>query len=83
MAALDPFLEALPPGFRHAVEVRNSEHLSLDYLAMLSAPNVAHVLNAWTRMPALEDHVQLPGIFAADFMVVEHCCDRAELTSKP
>jgi uncharacterized protein YecE (DUF72 family) len=70
MARLDTFLESLPEGFQYAVEIRNREYLIPDYLAMLASRNVAHVFNAWTRMPALDDQAQLPEAFAADFTVV-------------
>ncbi len=69
-ARLDPFLAGLPGGFRYAVEIRNPEYLTPDYFAMLAAHNVAHVYNAWTRMPALADQVMLPGAFTADFTAV-------------
>lgn len=67
---LDPFLEALPGGFRYAVEIRNPEYLSPVYLTLLKAYGVAHVLNAWTRMPTLEAQAEMPGVFDADFTVV-------------
>jgi uncharacterized protein YecE (DUF72 family) len=67
---LDRFLEALPEAFRYAVEIRNPEYLGPDYFAMLSAYGVAHVFNAWTRMPELGTQAELPGAFAADFTVV-------------
>jgi uncharacterized protein YecE (DUF72 family) len=70
MATLDPFLQALPEGYRYAVEIRNPEYLSPAYFELLASHNVAHVFNAWTRMPTLEDQVQLPGAFTADFTVV-------------
>jgi uncharacterized protein YecE (DUF72 family) len=70
VARLDAFLGALPEGFRFGVELRNPEYLSPAYFDMLSAYNVAHVFNAWTRMPTLADQVQLPGVFTADFTVV-------------
>jgi uncharacterized protein YecE (DUF72 family) len=69
-ARLDPFLAALPEGFRYAIEIRNPDYLTPDYLDLLSARNVAHVFNAWTRMPVLEEQVQLPTAFTADFTVV-------------
>jgi uncharacterized protein YecE (DUF72 family) len=69
-ARLDQFLGALPTGYRYAVEIRNPEYLTPDYFTMLAAHNVAHVFNAWTRMPALGDQVSLPGAFTADFAVV-------------
>ena len=67
---LDPFLAGLPEGFRYAVEIRNPEYLTPSYLDLLRSRNVAHVFNAWTRMPTLNEQVQLPDIFTADFTVV-------------
>ncbi|MHC5539155.1 DUF72 domain-containing protein [Singulisphaera rosea] len=66
---LDPFLAALPEGFRYSVEIRNPEYLRPSYFDLLASHNVAHVLNAWTRMPTLEDQLELPGAFTADFSV--------------
>ena len=79
---LDPFLGALPGGFRYAVEIRNPEYLRPDYFAMLASHNVAHVFNAWTRMPELGDQAQLPGAFTADFTVVRACFARVGPTSR-
>ena len=59
-----------PAGFRYSVEIRNPEYLSPDYFDMLSAHGVAHVFNAWTRMPELAEQAELPGAFTADFTVV-------------
>jgi uncharacterized protein YecE (DUF72 family) len=70
LAVLDPFLKALPAGFRYAVEIRNQEYLSREYLAVLASHNVAHVFNAWTRMPALDEQAQIAAAFTADFTVV-------------
>jgi uncharacterized protein YecE (DUF72 family) len=67
-ARLGPFLERLPEGFRYAVEVRNREYLQPRYFDLLRARGVAHVLNAWTRMPALAEQAALPT--PADFTVV-------------
>jgi uncharacterized protein YecE (DUF72 family) len=69
-ARLDPFLQSLPTGFRYAVEIRNQEYLSPAYLHLLASHNVAHVFNAWTRMPALDEQAQLADAFTADFTVV-------------
>ena len=46
IAALDPFLAALPRDFRYGVEVRNEEYLAPEYFACLRHHGVAHVLNA-------------------------------------
>jgi uncharacterized protein YecE (DUF72 family) len=66
---LDPFLGALPSAFRYSVEVRNREYLQPYYFDCLRGHGVAHVLNAWTRMPLLSEQMALPGTFSADFTV--------------
>jgi uncharacterized protein YecE (DUF72 family) len=70
VAALDPFLDQLPTTFRYAVEVRNREYLQPLYFDCLRGHGVAHVLNAWSRMPLLSEQMALPGAFPADFTVV-------------
>jgi uncharacterized protein YecE (DUF72 family) len=70
MAKLEPFLAALPEGFRYAVEIRNPEYLTPEYLGLLAGYNVAHCFNAWTRMPSLDDQARLDEAFTADFTVV-------------
>ena len=67
---LNPFLGALPPSFRYAVEVRNRTYLEKPYFDCLHAHKVAHVFNAWTRMPSLPEQMTIPGAFTADFTVV-------------
>jgi uncharacterized protein YecE (DUF72 family) len=66
---LDPFLADLPPGFRYAVEIRNPEFLEKDYFACLRSRGVAHVYNAWSRMPELRHQMAIPGSATADFLV--------------
>jgi uncharacterized protein YecE (DUF72 family) len=67
---LDRFLKALPAGFRYAVEVRNPEFLDTEYFSCLRSHGVAHVFNAWTRMPELGVQASLAGAHTADFTVV-------------
>jgi uncharacterized protein YecE (DUF72 family) len=69
IAALDPFLASLPDGFRYAVEIRNQEFLTPEYFACLRHHGVAHVFNAWTRMPDLREQMQLPEVYSVDFTV--------------
>ena len=69
-ARLDPFLGALPAAFRYAVEVRNREYLQPRYFEILRQHRAAHVLNAWTKMPALSEQIAMPDAFPADFTVV-------------
>jgi len=64
---LDPFLAAVPRNFRYAVEVRNPEFLESDYFACLRSHGVAHVFNAWTRMPEIGRQMNLHDAFTADF----------------
>jgi len=66
---LDPFLASLPPGFRYAVEIRNPEFLERDYFACLRGRRVAHVYNAWSRMPELRHQLAIPDSATADFQV--------------
>ncbi|MBS1827630.1 MAG: DUF72 domain-containing protein [Acidobacteria bacterium] len=67
---LDRFLRELPEGFRYAVEVRNPEFLDAEYFGCLRSHGVAHVFNAWTRMPELGVQMGLAGAYTADFTVV-------------
>jgi len=66
---LDPFLAALPGDFRFAVEIRNPDYLAADYFSCLRSHGVAHVYNAWSRMPELERQMAIPGSETAGFLV--------------
>jgi len=70
MERLDRFLESLPGGWNYGVEIRNKEFLQPKYFAMLARHNVAHVFNAWTKMPSLADQIAIPEAFTANFTVV-------------
>jgi uncharacterized protein YecE (DUF72 family) len=66
---LDQFLAILPREARYAVEVRNPEFLTPAYFAVLREHHVAHVFNAWTRMPPIGAQLDLPECITADFIV--------------
>lgn len=66
---LKSFLSELPDGWRYSVETRNSDYLTEPYFKTLAAFNVAHVFNAWTRMPPLSEQVGIPEAYTADFLV--------------
>lgn len=66
---LDPFLASLPPEFRYAVEIRNPGFLEKDYFACLRSHRVAHVYNAWSKMPELRRQIAIPDSVTADFLV--------------
>lgn len=74
MASLEEFLERLsgflarlPGEFRYAVEVRNPEFLEPAYFDLLRAHGVAHVYNAWARMPELGVQLRIPQAATAGF----------------
>ena len=68
-ADLDRFLATVRRPFRYAVEIRNAEFLAPEYFHCLRSHGVAHVLNAWTRMPGLAEQMALPDAFTAGFTV--------------
>ncbi len=69
LADLDKFLAALPRGWRYSVELRNPEYLGPEYFACLRSHGVAHVFNAWSRMPEVQRQMATPGSFTAGFSV--------------
>ena len=69
VAALDHFFSALPVGPPYAVEIRNPELLGPGYFAVLRAHRIAHVFNAWTRMPAIGEQLLLHESITSDFVV--------------
>jgi uncharacterized protein YecE (DUF72 family) len=66
---LAPFLAQLPPEFRYAVEIRNPAFLDTGYFSCLRAHHVAHVYNAWSKMPELHRQIAIAGSATADFQV--------------
>lgn len=66
---LEPFLGALPPRFRYAVEIRNPEFLTSEYFSCLRNHHIAHVFNSWTRMPEISSQLNLKDAYTADFSV--------------
>ena len=66
---MDRFLSRLPKGYAYAVEIRNKEFLTADYLKMVESHGIAHVLNSWTRMPAIIEQLNISGALAAPFSV--------------
>jgi uncharacterized protein YecE (DUF72 family) len=69
LVALDSFLAALPEGARYSVEIRNAEYLTPEYFAVLRSNGVAHVFNAWTRMPDLPAQTAIADAYTAGFTV--------------
>jgi uncharacterized protein YecE (DUF72 family) len=68
-ADLDPFLAALPGGFRYSVELRSPELLERPYFDCLRRRGAAHVFNGWSRMPELQEQMAMTDAWTADFSV--------------
>ncbi len=68
-ADLDPFLAALPRDFHYSVEIRNPDFLMPEYFDCLRRHDVAHVFNAWTRMPELQRQMRIGDAWTTDFSV--------------
>jgi uncharacterized protein YecE (DUF72 family) len=69
ISTVDEFFDQLPKTFRYAVEVRNREFLQPHYFDMLREHKVAHVFNAWTKMPMLHEQMAMEAAFTTDFTV--------------
>ncbi len=69
MESIDNFLSRLPGNCAYAIELRNREFLTEEYLRMLSTHQVAHVLNSWTRMPPIIEQLQFTGVLSGAFSV--------------
>jgi uncharacterized protein YecE (DUF72 family) len=69
LARLDAFLRVLPREFRYAVEIRNPDYLEKDYFQVLREHAVAHVYNAWSRMPEVSRQLAIPESATTDFVV--------------
>ncbi|MBI2212505.1 MAG: DUF72 domain-containing protein [Acidobacteria bacterium] len=55
---LHAFLEALPRGSWYAVEIRDPELLTDDYVAALEATGATHCLNVHGRMPSIAEQAE-------------------------
>ena len=60
VATLEGFLGQVPRGWQLGIELRNREWLVPEYFACLARHGVAHVFNAWTKMPTVSEQATLP-----------------------
>jgi uncharacterized protein YecE (DUF72 family) len=67
VTVINDFLSRIPIGYEYAIELRNNEFLTAEYLEILKSHGVAHVLNNWTRMPPIIDQIRLAGILTGKF----------------
>ena len=66
---IDEFLSRLPKKHSYAIEIRNREFLTGEYLALLRSHGVAHTLNNWTKMPPILEQIELAGVLTTSFSV--------------
>lgn len=66
---IDDFLARLPKSYEYAIELRNEDFLTEEYLKMLQVHGVAHLLNNWTRMPPIIQQLKIGGVFTTKFSV--------------
>jgi uncharacterized protein YecE (DUF72 family) len=77
VAVLDAFLGRIPRGWPLGIELRNRDWLTPDYFACLANHGVAHVFNAWTKMPPVSEQLALPSscpnpdLVAARFLLAQ------------
>jgi uncharacterized protein YecE (DUF72 family) len=70
LRSLDAFFARIPKHYSYSVEIRNREFLVPDYFALLKSHGVAHVLNNWTRMPAIDEQIRSADALPAPFAVI-------------
>lgn len=70
VSLIDAFFAKLPKSHRYAVEIRNTDFLREEYLTVLRTHGVAHVLNSWSRMPPLDEQLEVPGVLPAPFAAI-------------
>ncbi len=83
ISTVDEFFDELPKTFRYAVEVRNRDFLQPHYFDMLREHKVAHVFNAWTKMPPLQEQMAMEQAFTTDFTVTRALPAKAARMKKP
>lgn len=79
---LRPFLKSLPQGFRFAVEIRNKNWISWDFLEMLRDHSVGFALLNQVWMPSIDTLAQALDLVTADFCYLRFMGDRKGLESK-
>jgi uncharacterized protein YecE (DUF72 family) len=76
---LEPFVAALPSGYRFAVEVRNRSWLVPRLLDMLRRRNVALALIDHPYMPTAAEYRRRPELVTADFAYIRWLGDRYKI----
>ena len=79
---LRPFLEGLPKGFRFAVEIRNKNWITWDFLELLRERSVGFTLLAQAWLPPIDTLAKALDLVTADFCYTRFMGDRKEIETK-
>jgi uncharacterized protein YecE (DUF72 family) len=79
---LRPFLKTLPKEFKFALEIRNKNWISWDFLEMLRDHSVAFALVAQAWMPRIDTLAKALDLLTSDFAYVRFIGDRKEIEAK-
>jgi uncharacterized protein YecE (DUF72 family) len=79
---LKPFLQCLPKEFKFALEIRNKNWLSWDFLEMLRDQQVAFALVAQAYMPGIDTLAKALDLVTSDFAYVRFIGDRKAIECK-
>jgi uncharacterized protein YecE (DUF72 family) len=77
-----PFLKSLPKDFHFALEIRNKNWISWDFLELLRDHSVAFVLLAQAWMPGIDILARALDVVTADFCYARFIGDRQAIESK-
>jgi uncharacterized protein YecE (DUF72 family) len=79
---LKPFLKCLPKEFRFAIEIRNKNWISWDFLELLREHSVAFALVAQAWMPGIDTLAKALDLLTSDFAYVRFIGDRKAIEAK-
>lgn len=76
---LNPFLKTLPKEFKFALEIRNKNWISWDFLELLRDHSVAFVVVAQAWMPSIDVLARALDLLCADFFYARFIGERKEV----
>jgi uncharacterized protein YecE (DUF72 family) len=79
---LRPFLRSLPKEFKFALEIRNKNWISWDFLELLRDHSVAFALVAQAWMPPIDTLARAVDLMTGDFAYVRFIGDRKDIEAK-
>jgi uncharacterized protein YecE (DUF72 family) len=79
---LQPFLKTLPKEFKFALEIRNKNWISWDFLELLRDHSVAFVVVAQAWMPSIDVLARALDLLSGDFFYARFIGDRKEVKTQ-